>query len=187
MLAAGVGPHDGHDFAKGYYAIIRAAIPHMARRGGGAIVNTSSASGLGHPSHAAYATAKEGLIGLTSMAAMEVGRFGIRCNAIPPVRDHRTRWLNTTSTRPGGADFMDLADGAKVQLGRRRKSSRAGGDWRRRSRSGSAPMPHQESPGAPGARRRPGCCLHLPARVRSARSSKWADGRWRPDHTPRRL
>ena len=69
---------------KGYYAVIRAAIPYMARQGGGAIVNTSSASGLGHPSHAAYATAKEGLVGLTRTAAMELGRFGIRCNAIRP-------------------------------------------------------------------------------------------------------
>jgi NAD(P)-dependent dehydrogenase (short-subunit alcohol dehydrogenase family) len=68
----------------GYYALMRAAIPHMARQGGGAIVNTSSASGLGHPSHGAYAAAKEGLIGLTRTAAMEVGRFGIRCNAIRP-------------------------------------------------------------------------------------------------------
>jgi 3-oxoacyl-[acyl-carrier protein] reductase len=86
---------------KGYYAVMRAAIPHMARQGGGAIVNTSSASGLGHPSHAAYATAKEGLIGLTRTAAMEVGRFGIRCNAIRPFaitrqvaeyNEHSARW-----------------------------------------------------------------------------------------------
>jgi NAD(P)-dependent dehydrogenase (short-subunit alcohol dehydrogenase family) len=86
---------------KGYYAVMRAAIPHMARQGGGAIVNTSSASGLGHPSHAAYATAKEGLIGLTRTAAMEVGRFGIRCNAIRPFaiteqvaeyNEHAARW-----------------------------------------------------------------------------------------------
>jgi 3-oxoacyl-[acyl-carrier protein] reductase len=70
---------------KGYYALMRESIPHMARRGGGAIVNTSSASGFGHPSHGAYASAKEGLIGLTRTAAMEVGRFGIRCNAIRPL------------------------------------------------------------------------------------------------------
>ena len=71
----------------GYYAVIREAVPHMARRGGGAIVNTSSASGFGHPSHGAYAAAKEGLIGLTRTAAMELGRFGIRCNAVRPLAD----------------------------------------------------------------------------------------------------
>lgn len=73
---------------KGYFAMIRAVTPHMARGGargdGGAIVNTSSWSGMGHPSHVAYASAKEGVVGLTRSIAMELGRFGIRCNAIRP-------------------------------------------------------------------------------------------------------
>jgi NAD(P)-dependent dehydrogenase (short-subunit alcohol dehydrogenase family) len=95
---------------KGYYALMREVIPHMAPRGGGAIVNTSSASGFGHPSHGAYATAKEGLIGLTRTAAMELGRFGIRCNAIRPLamtlqvqeyNEHSARWR----------DLMDLTMG----------------------------------------------------------------------------
>jgi 3-oxoacyl-[acyl-carrier protein] reductase len=70
---------------KGYFALIREATPFMARHGGGAIVNTSSSSGFGHPSHVAYAAAKEGVVGLTRTAAKELGRFGIRCNAIRPV------------------------------------------------------------------------------------------------------
>ncbi len=70
---------------KGYFAMIREAVPHLARHRTGAIVNTSSASGFGHPSHSAYAAAKEGLVGLTRTAAMELARFGIRCNAIRPV------------------------------------------------------------------------------------------------------
>ena len=32
----------------------------------------------------AYATAKEGVVGLTRTAAKELGRFGVRCNAIRP-------------------------------------------------------------------------------------------------------
>ena len=70
---------------KGYFALIREATPHMARQGRGSIVNTSSSSGFGHPSHVAYAAAKEGVVGLTRTAAKELGRFGIRCNAIRPV------------------------------------------------------------------------------------------------------
>jgi NAD(P)-dependent dehydrogenase (short-subunit alcohol dehydrogenase family) len=70
---------------KGYLAMMHEVTPHMARQGAGAIVSTSSGSGFGHPSHAAYAAAKEGVVGLTRTAAMELGRFGIRANAIRPL------------------------------------------------------------------------------------------------------
>ncbi|KQM99315.1 hypothetical protein ASE85_11505 [Sphingobium sp. Leaf26] len=69
---------------KGYFALIRAATPHMARQGSGCIVNTSSSSGFGHPGAIAHATSREGVIGLTRSVAKELGRFGIRCNAIRP-------------------------------------------------------------------------------------------------------
>jgi 3-oxoacyl-[acyl-carrier protein] reductase len=70
---------------KGYYAMIKYLAPHMCERGSGVIVNTASASGYGHPSHAAYAAAKEGVVGLTRTVARELGRFGLRCNAIRPL------------------------------------------------------------------------------------------------------
>jgi NAD(P)-dependent dehydrogenase (short-subunit alcohol dehydrogenase family) len=94
--------------------MIREATPHMARQGGGAIVNTSSSSGFGHPSHAAYAAAKEGVVGLTRTAAMELGRFGIRCNAVRPVaitvqvaeyHEQTVRWRR----------LMDLTMGVSTQ------------------------------------------------------------------------
>lgn len=101
----------------GYYALMREAVPHMASQGGGAIVNTSSASGFGHPSHGAYAAAKEGLIGLTRTAAMELGRFGIRANAIRPValtvqvaeyHEHTVRWRRLMDLTMGtGTTQMD--------------------------------------------------------------------------------
>jgi 3-oxoacyl-[acyl-carrier protein] reductase len=69
---------------KGYFAMIRAAAPHLCQQGSGAIVNTSSGSGFGHPAMIAYATAKEGVVGLTRTVALELGRFGVRCNAIRP-------------------------------------------------------------------------------------------------------
>ena len=70
---------------KGYFAMIRYVAPYMCKQGSGVIVNTSSASGYGHPSHAAYAAAKEGVVGLTRTVAREFGPFGIRCNAIRPL------------------------------------------------------------------------------------------------------
>ena len=69
---------------KGYFAMIRAVAPHLCRQGSGAIVNTSSGSGFGHPAMIAYASAKEGVVGLTRTVALELGRFGVRCNAIRP-------------------------------------------------------------------------------------------------------
>jgi NAD(P)-dependent dehydrogenase (short-subunit alcohol dehydrogenase family) len=102
---------------KGYMAMIREATPHMARQGGGAIVNTSSSSGFGHPSHVAYAAAKEGVVGLTRTAARELGRFGIRCNAIRPVaitvqvgeyHEQTTRWRRLMDLTMGsGTTKMD--------------------------------------------------------------------------------
>jgi NAD(P)-dependent dehydrogenase (short-subunit alcohol dehydrogenase family) len=67
------------------FVMTRSAAGPMIRGGGGAIVNTSSTSGLGHAGMANYAAAKEGVIGLTRSVARELGRFRIRCNAIRPI------------------------------------------------------------------------------------------------------
>src|SRR5947207_1227244 len=39
---------------------------------------------VGHPGMVAYASAKEGVIGLTRTAPRALGRFGVRCNAVRP-------------------------------------------------------------------------------------------------------
>jgi 3-oxoacyl-[acyl-carrier protein] reductase len=70
---------------KGYFAMTKLVAPYMIKQGAGVIVNTSSASGYGHASHAPYAAAKEGVVGLTRSVAREFGRYGIRCNAIRPL------------------------------------------------------------------------------------------------------
>jgi NAD(P)-dependent dehydrogenase (short-subunit alcohol dehydrogenase family) len=61
------------------------AIPHMIERGGGSIINTSSASGLtGDAARAAYGASKAGLQSLTQSVATQYGKLGVRCNAIAP-------------------------------------------------------------------------------------------------------
>jgi NAD(P)-dependent dehydrogenase (short-subunit alcohol dehydrogenase family) len=61
------------------------AIPRMLERGGGAIVNTSSASALvGDPVRTAYGISKAGLDSLTRYVATQYGKRGIRCNSIAP-------------------------------------------------------------------------------------------------------
>ena len=69
---------------KGSFAMIRFASPIFCRQGSGVIINTGSESGLGHATMANYSAAKEGVVGLTRTVARELGRFGVRCNAIRP-------------------------------------------------------------------------------------------------------
>jgi NAD(P)-dependent dehydrogenase (short-subunit alcohol dehydrogenase family) len=63
----------------------RYAIPSMITRGGGAIVNMSSAAALaGALRNTAYAASKAGVIALTRHVAAQHGRHGIRCNVVTP-------------------------------------------------------------------------------------------------------
>jgi NAD(P)-dependent dehydrogenase (short-subunit alcohol dehydrogenase family) len=68
---------------------MKAEIEEMARRGGGSIVNTASASGLiGGYNLSAYTAAKHGVVGLTKAAvyaaAADYGAQGVRINALCP-------------------------------------------------------------------------------------------------------
>jgi 3-oxoacyl-[acyl-carrier protein] reductase len=108
---------------KGYMAMIRSAAPHLCGQGSGAIVNTSSGAGYGLAAYVAYASAKEGVVGLTRTVARELGRFGVRCNAIRPLAvgqqsgsDYAVstaRWARlhalTNVSNPGKARFEDIS------------------------------------------------------------------------------
>ena len=63
----------------------QAVLPHMIAGGGGAIVNTTSISGLTASAlEAAYCTSKGACIQLTRAIAVEFRDKGIRCNSVAP-------------------------------------------------------------------------------------------------------
>jgi 2-keto-3-deoxy-L-fuconate dehydrogenase len=65
---------------------IRAVLPGMIARGGGAIINMSSVAGTikGVPNRFAYGLSKAAVVGLTKAVAADFVGQGIRCNAICP-------------------------------------------------------------------------------------------------------
>ena len=70
---------------KGVFNAILAAVPHMKKQGGGAIISTSSmVSKYGQPIGVGYPTSKFAVNGMTISLARELGPDGIRVNAVAP-------------------------------------------------------------------------------------------------------
>jgi NAD(P)-dependent dehydrogenase (short-subunit alcohol dehydrogenase family) len=93
---------------------IRAVLPHMRARGGGAIVNIASIAGqrISFGGTANYTASKAGLLGLTRHAAYELAPDGIRVNAVCP---------GPTATAFGGAmpsEETKATRSQKIPLGR---------------------------------------------------------------------
>jgi NAD(P)-dependent dehydrogenase (short-subunit alcohol dehydrogenase family) len=72
----------------GTFLFCHTVIPVMKRQRHGKIVNISSIAGRGlsESSSSAYAAAKGGIIAFTRKLSLELGPFGITCNAIAPSR-----------------------------------------------------------------------------------------------------
>ena len=98
------------------YLVSRAAIPHLRRAGGGAIVNIASVSAFrgsaGRPSHA-YAASKGAVLSLTRAMAASYGADRIRVNAICP-GTIRTRLTADIIERVS----VDAKEGRGIPLGR---------------------------------------------------------------------
>ena len=70
---------------KGVFNCTQAVAPVMARQGSGVILNATSVVGLdGNFGQTNYVATKSGVIGMTKVWSRELGRFGIRVNAVAP-------------------------------------------------------------------------------------------------------
>lgn len=70
---------------KGVFNCIQALVEVMVNQGSGAIINTSSIVGInGNIGQVNYAATKAGVIGVTKTLAKELGKKGIRVNAVAP-------------------------------------------------------------------------------------------------------
>lgn len=70
---------------KGVFNCTQAVAPIMINQGSGVILNASSVVGLdGNFGQTNYVATKAGVVGMTKVWARELGRYGIRVNAVAP-------------------------------------------------------------------------------------------------------
>ena len=106
---------------KSAFNFIHACTPIMMRQRGGSIINMSSVVGVhGNAAQCNYAASKAGLIALAKSIGQEMGRRGIRANAIAPgfidtpmtqqlPEDVRKEWMEKIPLRRGGT-VEDIAN-----------------------------------------------------------------------------
>jgi len=106
---------------KSAFNFIHALTPVMMRQKGGSIINMSSVVGVhGNAAQCNYAASKAGLIALAKSISQEMGRKGIRANAIAPgfidtpmtqalPEEVRKEWIEKIPLRRGGT-VEDIAN-----------------------------------------------------------------------------
>jgi NAD(P)-dependent dehydrogenase (short-subunit alcohol dehydrogenase family) len=95
---------------KSVYLTCRHVLPQMEARGGGAIVNTSSTSGIrytGSP-QVAYASAKAAIIQFSRVTAVEFAPKGIRVNTVVPGQLHTPMVESRLAGQRSGGDVEAL-------------------------------------------------------------------------------
>lgn len=109
------------------YVLEKSMIPRQS----GVIINIASAAGRrGLPTRSAYSSSKFAIIGFTQSLASEVGRYGIRVNAIAPgaVEGERIKRVFKISAKNAGITYEQVVanSNARAALGRMVKPEEVG-------------------------------------------------------------
>jgi SDR family mycofactocin-dependent oxidoreductase len=106
----------------GVWRSAKAVARHMIERESGSIVITSSMNGVETAmDNSAYTAGKHGVIGLMKSIALELARFGIRCNAVcpgainTPMTNHPLAWAKYAG-HEGGAEAEMLESGYRYHV-----------------------------------------------------------------------
>ena len=103
---------------KSIFLMSKFAIPHMEKRGGGAIINTSSGWGLkGGGNAVSYCASKGAVTNMTRAMAIDHGKQNIRVNAVCP-GDTDTPMLRNEAKQLGRPEKDFMAEAAARPLGR---------------------------------------------------------------------
>jgi len=103
---------------RGMFLVAQAVSRRMAKRGRGVIVNMSSTNGLaGEEDYAHYNASKGGVLQLTRTMATELGRHGIRVNALCP-GFIRTPLNDAISAQLGAEEFEAAYVAERIPLRR---------------------------------------------------------------------
>ena len=101
---------------KGVFLGMKAVIPELRKRDGGAIVNLASVMGVtGGADIAPYAASKHAVIGLTRSAAIGYGPERIRVNAVGPA-PIETRMMRSLESGMGPGGEADIKAGLEQQI-----------------------------------------------------------------------
>ncbi|CAJ61279.1 MULTISPECIES: SDR family NAD(P)-dependent oxidoreductase [Frankia] len=89
----------------GVYHAARAVVPHMKANRAGTILAVSSMAGLvAYPGFPGYVAAKHGVNGLVKSLSLDLGRFGIRANALCPAHG-----MSVNFAMPPDAEVLGLS------------------------------------------------------------------------------
>ncbi|MGX6510995.1 SDR family NAD(P)-dependent oxidoreductase [Rhodococcus sp. SJ-2] len=94
----------------GVFYTAKAAVPHMRANGGGVILATSSAASfVAYHSIALYSATKAGVNGMIRGLSLDLGKYGIRVNAIAPTHGMSPNFLAPEGSPVVGQSYEETA------------------------------------------------------------------------------